>query len=83
MNKAWECVPAASTTALTTATRNREPLTNVCPGSLIGRPGRISCNFPNAIFDPQNDTDPTTAANVRRLNELLFAPLDYAILARI
>jgi O-antigen chain-terminating methyltransferase len=26
--------------------------------------------------------DPTIAANVRRLNELLFAPLDYAILAR-
>jgi SAM-dependent methyltransferase len=26
--------------------------------------------------------DPTIASNVRRLNELLFAPLDYAILAR-
>jgi len=26
--------------------------------------------------------DPTIAANVRRLNELLFAPLDYAIIAR-
>jgi O-antigen chain-terminating methyltransferase len=26
--------------------------------------------------------DPTVAENVRRLNELLFAPLDYAILAR-
>lgn len=26
--------------------------------------------------------DPTIAANVRKLNELLFAPLDYAILAR-
>jgi SAM-dependent methyltransferase len=26
--------------------------------------------------------DPTIAANVRRLNELLFAPLDYAIVAR-
>jgi O-antigen chain-terminating methyltransferase len=26
--------------------------------------------------------DPTIAANVRRLNELVFAPLDYAILAR-
>src|SRR5439155_4132093 len=26
--------------------------------------------------------DPVIAANVRRLNELLFAPLDYAILAR-
>jgi 2-polyprenyl-3-methyl-5-hydroxy-6-metoxy-1,4-benzoquinol methylase len=27
-------------------------------------------------------SDPTIAANVRRLNELLFAPLDYAIIAR-
>ena len=27
-------------------------------------------------------TDPTIAANVRRLNELIFAPLDYAIIAR-
>jgi hypothetical protein len=26
--------------------------------------------------------DPLIAANVRRLNEILFAPLDYAILAR-
>ena len=26
--------------------------------------------------------DPVIAANVRRLNELLFGPLDYAILAR-
>jgi hypothetical protein len=26
--------------------------------------------------------DPVIAANVRRLNELLFAPLDYALVAR-
>ena len=26
--------------------------------------------------------DPLIAANVRRLNELLFAPLDYALIAR-
>jgi hypothetical protein len=26
--------------------------------------------------------DPVIAANVRKLNEILFAPLDYAILAR-
>ena len=26
--------------------------------------------------------DPVLARNVRRLNELLFAPLDYAIVAR-
>ncbi|MDX6401380.1 MAG: hypothetical protein QOF27_1986, partial [Gaiellaceae bacterium] len=26
--------------------------------------------------------DPVIAANVRRLNDLLFAPLDYALVAR-
>jgi SAM-dependent methyltransferase len=30
----------------------------------------------------EEPADPTIAANVRRLNELLFAPLDYAIIAR-
>jgi SAM-dependent methyltransferase len=30
----------------------------------------------------EEPADPTIAANVRRLNELLFAPLDYAIFAR-
>ena len=34
-----------------------------CPGALIGRPGRISCNLPNAMFDPQNEIDPTIAPN--------------------
>ena len=36
---------------------------NDCPGSLIGLPGRISWSFPNAMFDPQNEIDPTIAAN--------------------
>ena len=39
---------------------------NDWPGSLIGRPGRISWSFPNAMFDPQNETDPTIAANSDR-----------------
>ena len=34
-----------------------------CPGSLIGRPGRISWSFPKAMFEPQNETEPTIAAN--------------------
>ena len=33
------------------------------PGSLIGRPGRISWSLPNAMFEPQNEIDPTIAAN--------------------
>jgi SAM-dependent methyltransferase len=43
----------------------------------------VDVRFANApeenLVEP---ADPTIAANVRRLNELLFAPLDYAILAR-
>ncbi len=36
-------------------------------------------NEPERLTEPN---DPVIAANVRRLNELLFAPLDYALLAR-
>jgi len=43
----------------------------------------VEVRFANApeerLVEP---ADPTIAANVRRLNELLFAPLDYAIVAR-
>ena len=63
MNSACECVPAASTIALTTQIANSTPLMIVWPGSLIGLPGRISWSFPNAMFEPQNETDPTIAAN--------------------
>ncbi len=41
-NRAWECVPAASTIADPTQITNNAPLMSVWPGSLIGRPGRIS-----------------------------------------
>jgi hypothetical protein len=36
-------------------------------------------NEPERLTEPD---DPLIAANVRRLNELLFAPLDYALVAR-
>ncbi len=63
MNSAWECVPAASTIAEINVIKNSPPLINTWPGSLIGRPGRISWSLPNAMFDPQNEIDPTIAAN--------------------
>ena len=62
-NSTCECDPAVRMIAETTQTLNSARLISDCPGNLIGRPGKISCNFPNAIFDPQNDTDPTIAAN--------------------
>ena len=63
MNSAWEWTPDASTTALLIATRAKTALMIRCPGSWIGRPGRISWSFPKAMFEPQNDTEPTMAAN--------------------
>ena len=63
MNSAWECTPAASTIAEPTQITNSVALMIVWPGSLIGFPGRISWSFPNAMFEPQNETDPTIAAN--------------------
>ena len=36
---------------------------NCWPGSWIGRPGMISWSFPNAMFEPQKETEPMIAAN--------------------
>ena len=65
MNSAWEWDPANRMTALSTAIVNnaRFKMVWLAPGSLIGRPGRISCNLPKAMFDPQKLIDPTIAPN--------------------
>ena len=58
------CVPEATVTAQATAASSSPALSTIWPkpGSLIGRPGRISCSLPKAMFDPQNEIDPMTAA---------------------
>ena len=58
------CEPATMTTASAMAAAKSAKLTT-CWGrpSVIGRPGRISWSLPNAMFEPQNDTEPTMAAN--------------------
>ena len=33
------------------------------PGIFSGRVGITSCNLPKAMFEPQKETEPTTAAN--------------------
>ena len=63
MKSACEWTPVARTTALTAATVMSSTLITRCPGSWIGRPGRISWSFPNAMFEPQNEIDPMIAAN--------------------
>ena len=63
MNSACEWVPAARMIALTTAIANRTRLMMLWPGSLIGRPGRISWSLPKAMFEPQKEIEPTIAAN--------------------
>ncbi len=58
-----DSVPAAIITphAMTTASSAKF---RICwPGSWIGRPGRISCSLPNAMFEPQKEIEPTIAAN--------------------
>jgi hypothetical protein len=43
---------------------SNSPLSACCAlPSPIGRPGRISCSFPNATSEPQNEIDPMIAAN--------------------
>ena len=63
MNSASEWVPEARMIALATAIVNRAPLMIAWPGSLIGRLGRIAWSLANAMFEPQNEIDPTIAAN--------------------
>ena len=63
MKSACEWTPVARTTALTAATVMSSTLITRCPGSWIGRPGRISWSFPNAMFEPQNEIEPMIAAN--------------------
>ena len=35
--------------------------------SEIGRPGMISWSLPNAMFEPQKETEPTIAANTEKI----------------
>ena len=63
MKRAWLWVPAAIAIAEPTQISNRIRFSACWAGTLIGRPGRISCNFPNAMLLPQNDTEPMIAAN--------------------
>ena len=48
-------------------------------GFAVGRDALRQRRRRSALVEP---ADPTIAANVRRLNELLFGPLDYAVVAR-
>ena len=51
-------------TAHTTGTTSRSRLSGCCSRPIpIGLPGSTSWSLPNAISEPQNDTDPTIAAN--------------------
>ena len=51
MNSAWECVPDAIAIARADTDQQQDQVQQLLsPGTLIGRPGRISCNFPNAML---------------------------------
>ena len=58
--------PPTIATAQATAASSSARLMNCCvrPGPMmIGRPGRISCSLPKAMFEPQKEIEPTIAAN--------------------
>ena len=42
--------------------REVEHLLRAARPTVIGRPGRISCSLPKAMFEPQKETEPTIAA---------------------
>ena len=63
MNRPSDSAPAAIATEQPIATSSSSAFTICCPGSWIGRPGRSSCSFPKAMFEPQNETEPMIAAN--------------------
>ncbi len=63
MNSASECTPEAIAIAEPTQTSSSTRFSSCWPGSLIGRPGRISCSFANAMFEPQKEIEPMIAAN--------------------
>jgi hypothetical protein len=62
-NTSWDRLPAATSTAQVTAPISSARLMKACPGSMIGRPGSSSCSLPNAMLEPQKETDPTIAEN--------------------
>ena len=53
---------AMSTQAATMPISSRA-LTTCWPGTFSGRVGITSCSLPKAMFEPQKETEPTTAAN--------------------
>lgn len=56
--------PAITATAQPTAASSSTMFNGCCSArSVIGRPGRISCSFPNAISEPQKEIEPMSAAN--------------------
>ncbi len=61
-NRSSDSEPAAMATAQPTAISSSAALTNCWPGSWIGRPGRISCSLPKAMFEPQKEIEPMIAA---------------------
>ena len=56
-------LPATIMPEKTRQVRSSARLISCCSGSWIGRPGRISCSLPKAMFEPQKETDPMIAEN--------------------
>ena len=65
---ASECSPPAIATPQPTAISSSSRFTYCWEEpSVIGLPGMISWSFPNAMFEPQKETEPTIAANSEKI----------------
>ncbi len=68
MNSTSECAPAIRSMPAASARINSTRFTTCwAEPNEIGRPGMISWSLPNAMFEPQKETEPTIAANTEKI----------------
>ena len=66
--RVWSCDPATIATPQATAISASSTLTGVCSAPMVtGLPSISSWSLANATFEPQNDTEPTIAANTLKI----------------
>ena len=69
MNSSSECAPATKVDAGGDARGSSSTRLTICwaEPKRIGRPGMISWSLPKAMFEPQNEIEPTIAANTEKI----------------
>jgi hypothetical protein len=68
MNSSSDSAPAIRSMPAASARTSRTPFTICCAEPKeIGRPGMISWSLPKAMFEPQNEIEPTIAAKTEKI----------------